>query len=116
MGMGFEAVKADHPAPPQRSFSKLLLKGCPLEKGSQTRLPPRKKQVLTVDVLDEAGGAGHIVHFELSQGCTGRPRGRPVARRRDADGTRRSPAPQTPLVAGSASGYPTHFRYRPSIH
>lgn len=52
----------------------------------QASFPPRERQILTVDVLDEAGGAGHIIHFELSQGCTGRPRGRPVARRRDADG------------------------------
>lgn len=72
-----KAMKADHPARAQGSLWMLHLKG------SHTGLPG--VEVLTVDVLDEACGAGHIVHFDLSQGCTGQPRGRPVARRRDPD-------------------------------
>lgn len=75
--MGTEAEKADHPA------------GARDSRGAHSREGPTpgfsRGELLTVDVLDEAGGPGHIVHFELRQSCTGG-RGRPVARRRAADG------------------------------
>lgn len=68
--------EADHPAGARHS------RGAHSRKGPTPGFP--RGELLTVDVLDEAGGPGHIVHFELRQSCSAG-RGRPVARRRDED-------------------------------
>lgn len=48
------------------SGNKLPPKRAALPRGIfQLQVSPGGNELLTVDVLDEAGGAGHIVHFEL---------------------------------------------------
>lgn len=70
--MGSEAVKADQPAGARAHSRSSVSRGALSRKGPTPGFP--RGEVLTVDVLDEAGGAGHIVHFELRQGCPGQPR------------------------------------------
>lgn len=75
MSRGFshiQDVNAEHPETVLKTHSprpRLILRAPPEEvpapeEGSHPRLHP-EEMILTVDVLYEAGGAGHIVHFEL---------------------------------------------------
>lgn len=53
------------PPPAQTHSMSSLLRGTLLGRRVSPQTSLGGDELLTVDVLDEAGGAGHIVHFEL---------------------------------------------------